>query len=92
MKKKYLLLSITLTMLLVTSVALAAPSGFNLSWWTVDGGGGTIQGGGYNLSGTIGQPDTRVLLGGGYTLAGGFWSEVAVIQPARLLYLPLVNR
>ncbi len=31
-------------------------------------------GGGFELSGTIGQPDAGVLSGaGGFTLAGGFW-------------------
>ena len=79
-------------MLLVTAAALAAPLGYNLSWWTVDGGGGTSQGGGYTLNGTIGQPDTGVLVGGDYTIAGGFWSEVAPVPPFHLHYLPLVNR
>ena len=79
-------------MLMVTAAALTAPLGYNLSWWTVDGGGGTSQGGGYNLNGTIGQPDAGVLIGGNYILAGGFWSEAAPIPPPRLIYLPLVDR
>lgn len=40
---------------------------FAISWWTVDGGGQIAsEGGGYILSGTIGQPDTGVLSGGEY--------------------------
>ena len=26
--------------------------GYDLTWWTVDGGGGTVSGGGYALMGT----------------------------------------
>ena len=43
---------------------------YAITWWTVDGGGGTSAGGGYTLSGTIGQPDAGIMTGGGYTLAG----------------------
>ena len=41
---------------------------------TIDGGGDMLSvGGGFELSGTIGQPDAGILSGGGLTLAGGFW-------------------
>jgi len=45
-----------------------------ISWSTVDNGGaiGSI-GGGYLLSGTIGQPDAGTLTGGAFVLRGGFW-------------------
>ena len=60
--------------------------GFDLSWNTIDGGGGSplhgaSTGGGFSLSGTIGQPDAtpgNVLIGVSgrttYTLTGGFWA------------------
>jgi len=65
-----------------------ARSGYDLSWWTTDGGGYTFStGGDYSLGGTVGQPDAGLLTGPGYTLAGGFWSGAA--QPYRV-YLPLV--
>jgi hypothetical protein len=48
-------------------------AGFDLSWWTIDGGGGPMAGGGFALDGTLGQPDTSAASGGGFTLAGGFW-------------------
>ncbi len=52
----------------------AAASGtFELTWFTVDGGGGTSSGGDFVLSGTIGQPDAGTLAGGDFTLRGGFW-------------------
>jgi hypothetical protein len=86
MKPMTLLLAAVL-LLLLTSAA-AAQDGISLARWTVDGGGQTfIQAGGYELSGTIGQPDVATLSGGGYTLAGGFWgSEMAQID----VYLPMV--
>jgi hypothetical protein len=50
-----------------------AQSSYDISWWTVDGGGGTSTGGSYTLSGTAGQSDAGVLVGGPYALTSGFW-------------------
>jgi cell division septation protein DedD len=50
---------------------------YDLSWNTVDSGGGTSSGGSYELSGTIGQPDAGMLSGGSYTLLGGFWGGIS---------------
>ena len=45
-----------------------------LTWYTIDNGGATGSiGGGYRLSGTIGQHDAGTLTGGGFVLRGGFW-------------------
>jgi hypothetical protein len=79
--------------LLLAGVALAsAAEGYDLSWWTVAGGGGTSGADGYTLSGTIGQPDAGVALtNDGYTLVGGFWGSAAT-APEYKLYLPLVLR
>jgi hypothetical protein len=54
----------------------AAPAGddFDLSWHTIDGGGGTSTGGDLSLSGTMGQPDAGVMSNGPFTLVGGFWA------------------
>jgi hypothetical protein len=71
-------MSTRLAMLL--SVAAAVPAlaqtggGFDLTWWTIDGGGGVSTGGTLTLSMTIGQPDAGDCAGGAFTLAGGFWS------------------
>jgi hypothetical protein len=75
----------------LASVALAqSGGGYDLSWWTVDGGGVTPNdNSGYTLGGTSGQPDAAVWSGGDYVLAGGFWGGVAVEY---LIYLPLVLR
>ena len=45
---------------------------FNLSWHTIDGGGGSSSGGAFTLLGTIAQPDAGTLKGGAFTLQGGF--------------------
>ena len=93
MKRKTLILGVTilLALLVVVGVALAAvTAGYNLDWWTSDGGGGTSSGGSYNLSGTIGQPDAGVMTGGSYRLEGGFWGGAGAA--GQKLYLPLVTR
>ena len=46
---------------------------YSISWYTIDGGGGTSSGGTYQLSGTFGQPDAEYSGGGQYELLGGFW-------------------
>ena len=47
--------------------------GFDLSWWTIDAGGGTMTGEGFALNGTLGQPDTGGMAGQTITLNAGFW-------------------
>jgi hypothetical protein len=81
------------TALVVTGIQ-AAPGepadAFSIPWWTVDGGGGTSQGGSYVLSGTTGQPDAGELSGGAYSLKGGFWS--GQVGGDTFIYLPMINR
>ena len=90
--KKWLSLALALMAgLLVVSVALAqSGGGYDLTWWTADGGGGAASGGGYALNGTIGQPDAGALTGGGYSLAGGFWGGGAANE--HKFFLPLIRR
>lgn len=78
-----------LLILLLAGVAYAQSGGYDLSWHTVDGGGGPLSNGPYSLNGTIGQPDAGSLSGGGYTLLGGYWGGSAP-APERKVYLPLV--
>ena len=86
-------IALVLLLILVTgwgSARAAAGAGapYELTWYTIDGGGSTFSaGGGYTLGGTAGQPDPGLLAGGGYTLAGGFWAGGPM---GRRLYLPLV--
>ncbi len=89
---KHLLVVLLLVFLLLPApAALAQDEGYELSWWTVDGGGVSGQsGGGYALGGTAGQPAAAVWSGGGYSLSGGFWVGSALEDYA--VYLPVLLR
>jgi hypothetical protein len=71
-------------------VGYAAPrDGYEIAWYTIDGGGAQdLSGGTYTLSGTIGQSDAGAQSGGSYTLASGYWVELFGYR----LYLPLILR
>ena len=54
---------------------------YSIDWHKIAGGGGTSAGGGFEMSGTIGQPDASgVMNGGNYSVTGGFWSLTSVVQ------------
>jgi hypothetical protein len=91
--KKILYFGILIVLILsLSGLALAAGS-YDLSWWTVDGGGGTSSGNGYTLNGTLGQPDAgTVASGGGYTLAGGFWHGGVAVFPVMKVLLPILTK
>ncbi len=59
--------------LLVLILSLPVTAGYEITWSTIDGGGGASSGGPYTLVGTIGQPDAGEMGGGDYKLSGGFW-------------------
>lgn len=93
MRRRVVLLLAAGVLLVSIGLVALAQGGYDLSWWTVDGGGHTYStAGGYELGGTIGQPDAGVLAGGSYTLGGGFWRGGAVTLPPWRVYLPLVRR
>ena len=96
MKRSIILFSIAVVLLIGITTANAQrtndpsspQSGYDLSWYTIDGGGATFStGGSYSLGGSIGQPDAGSLSGGSYTLNGGFWG-VSIVNYN--IYLPLV--
>lgn len=72
---KFFVLLIVILLMLASIPVLAQTGGvFDLTWSTVDGGGGTFStGDSYSLGGSIGQPDAGYMSGGVYTLSGGFW-------------------
>lgn len=87
MKRLVIIVLLALALVSIGSLLLAnTGADYTLPWLTIDGGGGTSQGGRYRLSLTMGQPDTAVMDSGRYTFSGGFW-------PARpvegSLYLPI---
>jgi hypothetical protein len=92
-----------LALLLMSALpATAAPTAYQLVNYTIDGGGHVYSNGGrFQLSGAIGQPDsTTVQTAGQRTLIGGFWGAYEwLITPVDVpgvgetkLFLPLVNR
>lgn len=94
MSRTFLVALTIVAALVVVSLAAAQPGQWDLAWYTIDGGGTTSStGGGFALSGTIGQPDTGSLSGGEYTLKGGFWGVRAGWgAPASAVYLPLIQK
>jgi len=73
--------------------ALEPTQVYDLSWYTIDGGGHTWStGGSYTLGGTVGQPDAGNLSGGTYTLGGGFWQAGPPAEVVYRVYLPLTLR
>jgi hypothetical protein len=94
-KRLFYLIELALLSLLLFLPTLAYPPAvsaadtYDLSWWSIDGGGKMNPSAGeYSLSGTIGQPDAGVMIAGEYTLVGGFWG----LNPFGLIYLPLIIR
>ena len=57
--------------------AMAGAQEYEMSRWTIDGGGAMSSlGGEFELSGTIGQADAGSMTGGDFALTGGFWFEL----------------
>lgn len=56
------------------AISVSANDGYHMTWHTIDCGGGQSSALGYDLHGTIGQPDAGTMSGAGYTLDGGFWA------------------
>ena len=76
------LLVATLLIAPLTLFAFADAPDYTLDWWTVDGGG-------YSLRGTAGQPEAGpALTSSGYTQVGGFWGGSVALECR--IYLPLV--
>ena len=93
MRQRTLFLTLLGLLLLTTTVLAQSGNGYDLSWWTVDGGGYAFSiGDDYSLGGAIGQPDASVMEGDSYTLQGGFWPGGAAPQPQYRIYLPLTLR
>ncbi len=90
-QKRIVILAVLLAVVILVPGALAQ-GGYELTWWTVDGGG--IQaGGGYGLASTTGQHEALAWSGGGYTLVGGFWPGGGdTLGEEYTVFLPVVMR
>jgi hypothetical protein len=76
-----------------TTIAFAqTASDYSITWWTIDGGGGTSRSADeqYSLSGTIGQPEVGTATGIGYAIKGGFWGSLGAAIQEFFIHLPLV--
>lgn len=84
-----LLLAVALLLIGGGLASAQVGGGFDLTWWTVDGGGVTgVSGGDYVLLSTAGQPDAAPpVSGGNYVIESGFWPSG--FSP-RKAFLPLV--
>ena len=93
-KPKSLLIGLTLLLLLLPTAALAQQGGgYEITGWTVDGGGGSSASDTYTLEGAVGQPDTgRAMIGGPYRMVGGLWEGTISAILSHHIYLPLALR
>ena len=83
-----LLVLVSVTLLIVAPILAQTGGGYDLTWSSIDGGGGTSSSGGYTLSGTIGQYDASLSSGGSYTFVGGFWAAAG----GSTIFLPVIQR
>ena len=65
--------------------------GFDLSWNVVSGGGSPMASSGFQLNGTVGQPEVNagLMTGGSHQVGPGFWYGTG---GEHKIYLPLVLR
>lgn len=74
----------TVAFMLMLTLSSAAGAGdppvFEIPWYSIDGGGGTSEGGQFTVTGTIGQHDTGTMTGGEFEISGGFWAASSLLQ------------
>lgn len=59
----------------VSADAVGSPKAADdMSWWSVDGGGGTSSAGTWSLTGVIGQPEVGTAYSCWHAFDGGLWS------------------
>lgn len=87
-KQRAAFILLLLLAIVVSAAVILAAADFAIPWWSVDGGGGSSSGGNYNVSGSIGQPDTGLMSGGDYVVQGGYWS---LLDPGRQSPRPLAH-
>lgn len=67
---------------ILTAASVIAGESYDLTWSTIDAGGGYSAGGNFEIEGTIGQHDAGPvdggMTGGVFELTGGFWVATQV--------------
>ncbi|GIV14142.1 MAG: hypothetical protein KatS3mg021_2424 [Fimbriimonadales bacterium] len=78
------MMGVILTTLMGVACAQSG-GGYDLSWWTIDGGGVTFATGGtFNLGGTVGQPDASNALTGRHFQPHGGLLVRPCLHPPRM--------
>ncbi len=97
MKRRTVLIALAVTALVIAlspinpATSATFVNAYTVDWYSIDGGGTmTASGGGYSLSGTLGQPDAGRMLGSSYALVGGFWNPLW--EAAINTFLPFIRR
>jgi hypothetical protein len=87
-------LTLLITLVLLTPVLAqrALTDTYQLDWFSIDSGGGRVQGGGYTLNSIAGQPDVGALSSASYSLSGGFLKSVDAPSLDHQVHLPLIMR
>ena len=98
MKKYYCYIYlISVIFVMLAPVAHAQSGGdYELTWATVDGGGGAMTGGAYSLVSSIAQPEPGATQNGGdYSLNGGVvdaGTSGGTVPAGQRIFLPLIQR
>jgi len=100
MKNRLLIVSTLMIaiVLRLTSISVIAQSGgdYELTWTSIDAGGGSMNGGAYSLVSTVGQPEPGATQSGGvYSLNGGVvdaGGSVMTQAGDQQIFLPLIWR
>ena len=66
----------TLAAFFLTALAQAAGGPYAISRSAIAGGGATLSGGSFQMSGTLGQPATAEIAAAGYRVYDGFWGPL----------------
>jgi len=92
MKKLFTLTLLSAFLLILPLKAVLADNEtvYDLSWWSVDNGGGLSSDGQYTLHSVIGQPDASQSFNGQYTVSGGFLSIGAQARQYMQIILPFI--
>lgn len=95
--KQTLFLALALCLTLGGSAVIAqSGGGYELTWTSIDGGGGALSGGDYSLISSIGQPEPGATQNGGaYTLNGGVvdaGTTGGTTPPEQKIFVPLIQR
>jgi hypothetical protein len=92
MKKRLTLILLIAFLLVLPLKAVLADNEtvYDLSWWSVDNGGGCSSDAQYTLHSVIGQADTSQSFNSQYTLTGGFLSFGAQARQFLQIILPFI--